>query len=330
MTAEIVKSEPSIIDSLYSNEWNRALVEAVRRSCCPKDIPDVEFYSFLRRCQASGLNPLIGEAHCIPRNDKHKGRVYTFQPSAEGMRARAGRFPDFVSVDGGAIYELDACEIDQGAGTVTHRFNAAKKRGNLVGAWGRVTKKGALPTVVLLPVGSRSGNTDFWRADPGNMLRKCAIVAALREAYPVAFGGVYIAEEMPDERPTRAESVLGAAQVADVASAPPPPSGPVCEFGPWKGRPIADMSEQEVLDAIAHAAEQVAKFPNMAAKARAKLDACVAQLREAYPEVPALAESNGSVFADFEVSAGKEKDPARNLPISHPDAQPPDEPGSEG
>lgn len=309
MSAAIVKSEPSALDTLVTPEWPRSVLDVALRQACPQGMPDDEKYVFLKKCQQTGLNPLTGEAHCIPRNDKNKGRVYTFQPSAEGMRARAGRFPDFVSVDGGAIYELDACEIDQGAGTVTHRFNAAKKRGNLVGAWGRVTKKGALPTVVLLPVGSRSGNTDFWRADPGNMLRKCAIVAALREAYPVAFGGVYIPEEMPDERLTRAESVLGAAQVVDAAPAPPPPPGPVCEFGPWKGRAISAMSEQEVRDAIAHAAEQVEKFPNMAARARAKLDACVALLREAYPEAPTLAESNGSVFADFEVSAGRETEP---------------------
>lgn len=286
MSTAIVKSEPSMLDTLVNTEWTRSLVDAVRKACCPKDIPDVEFYAFLKRCQASGLNPLIGEAHCIPRNDKNKGRVYTFQPSAEGMRARAGKFPDFVSVDGGAVYEKDFADIDQGAGKVVHRFNAAAPRGNLRGAWGRVTKKGAQPTVVWLPVNSRGGDSNFWRDDHGGQLRKCSIVAALREAYPVALGGLYIAEEMGEAVvPSRAEAITGTAQGEVMDAAPAPPAGPVVEFGRHKGRAIAALSSEERAECVQEGS-WLLENQKMGPKVRAKLEANVALLRGEAPALP--------------------------------------------
>lgn len=325
MSAAIVKSEPSILDALVTTEWSRSLVDAVRRACCPKDIPDVEFYAFLKRCQASGLNPLIGEAHCIPRNDKHKGRVYTFQPSAEGMRARAGKFPDFVSVDGGAVYEKDFADIDQGSGKVVHRFNAAAPRGNLRGAWGRVTKKDAQPVVVWLPVGSRGGDSSFWQNDHGGQLRKCSIVAALREAYPVAFGGLYIAEEMNEAAPSasKVDAVMGSV-VSATTEAPPPPTGPIVEFGAHKGQAISTLTLEQRA-ACLQEGEWILANQKMGPKVRAKMEANVAALRG---DAPALPEpSMPTVFLE-----------AR--PVSHsmhePEGEPPDdmrlpgEPWSEG
>ena len=295
MSAAIVKSEPSILDMLVTPEWPRAVIDILKRQVCPKGISDDHFYVFMKKCQVTGMNPLVGEAFCVPRNTKGPDgqaiTMHVFETSAEGMRSRAGRFPDFLAVDGGAVYANDKADINQGEGVVKHSFNAAADRGAIRGAWGRVRKKDGTAVVAWLPVGSRQASGPVWSKDPGGHLAKCAMVQALRLAYPVTFADTYIREEMQEEKPTRAESVLSTAQVVDVAPAPPPPStGPVCEFGPWKGRPISEMSEQEVRDAIAHASEQVEKFPNMAAKARAKLDACVALLREAYPEVPALSE----------------------------------------
>lgn len=287
MSNAIVKRETTLLETLVTAEWPRALVDAVRVACCPKDIPDVEFLAFLKRCQASGLNPLIGEAHCIPRNDKHKGRVYTFQPSAEGMRARAGKFPDFVSVDGGAVYEKDFADVDQGSGKVVHRFNAAALRGTLRGAWGRVTKKDAQSTVVWLPAGSRGGDSSFWTSDHGGQLRKCAIVAALRESYPVAFGGLYIAEEMGEAEPpvSKVDAVMGTV-VSSTADAPPPPAGPAVEFGPHKGQAVSTLSPEQ-RTACLQEGEWILANQKMGPKVRAKMEANVAVLRGDAPALPA-------------------------------------------
>lgn len=324
MSTAIQKAEPSIIDTLVTPEWPRSVIDVVKRQVAPKGIPEDDFYVFMKKAQQSGLNPLTGEVYCIPRNTKGPDgkavTIHTFQPSAEGMRTRAGRFPDFLGCDGGAVYEKDLVMMDQGKGEISHKSNPAAPRGALRGAWGRVTKKDGSRFLVWLPVGSRSGNSQFWAQDPGSMLRKCAIVAALREAYPVAFGGMYAHEEMDDAppQPTRAEVVLSAVSGTPPANEAPalPAAGPVVEFGEWKGRPIVALNAEEKQAAIAYGQWQLEQNPKMKQKIK---DA----LTENMQAIQSSLAASATPVEDAEVVEEKP------LPISHPDAQPP-EPGSEG
>lgn len=277
MTSNAIQKRETtdLVETLATPEWPRSALEILKRQVCPRGIPDDDFYVFVKKCQATGLNPLVGEAYCIPRNTKGPDgkhiTIHSFTPSVEGMRARAGRFPDFVKVDGAAVHELDpVAEIDEGTGEIKHKINAAKPRGRLMGAWGRVVKKGDTAVVVWLPAGSRSGNSQFWSADPGSMMSKCAEMAALRKAYPVAFAGVYAREEMPDESagPSIAETVLARASGDAVASTPTaevlpalPPAGPLVEFGEWKGRPVAGLALEECDAAQTFALAKMAESP---------------------------------------------------------------------
>jgi phage recombination protein Bet len=324
MSNAIQRQEPSALDTLYNAEWPRTLVDVVRRQVAPKGIPDDDFLVFMKKCQQTGLNPLVGEVFCIPRNTKGPDgkhfTAYTFQPSAEGMRARAAKFPDFLSCDGAAVHQHDLVTMDQGSGEVTHKSNPAKPRGNIMGAWGRVTKRNGTRVLAWLPVGSRTADGPVWAKDPGGHLAKCAMVQALRQAYPVAFGGIYAREEMPNEErePSRAEVVLGKViPVKDEPAALPPPAlGPKVEFGEWKDRAIAELSAEEKSAAITYAEWQVQQHPKMSAKVKAQLERNVAAIRASMESAP--------IIEDAVVD-----EPRDSLPISHPDAQPP-EPGSEG
>ena len=124
---------------------------------------------------------------------------YEFQPSEAGMLARAERFPDFKGIQASAVYAEDEIIVDQGKGEVVHRFNPAKRKGALVGAWARVVREGKLPVVVWLDFSGYVQQTPLWAKIPTTMIEKCARVAALRKAYPEAFGGLYVREEMPAE-----------------------------------------------------------------------------------------------------------------------------------
>lgn len=305
MSTAIAKRETTdLIDTLTTPEWPRATIEILKRQVCPKGIPDDEFYVFVKRCQTTGLNPLVGEAYCIPRYTKGPGgkhfTVHTFTPSAEGMRARAGRFPDFKKVDGAAVCELDPVAlIDEGTGEVQHKVNAAKPRGRLTGAWGRVVKQDGTAVAVWLPAGSRSGNSSFWNSDPGGMLSKCAMVAALRQAYPVAFAGVYTREEMPDDsaQPSMAEQVLARADgVSTAASALAPkvevlpPAGPTVDFGEWKGRPVSGLSLAECEAAQTFALTKMAESPKAKWVEKMRANLALIQAHAATLEPKALAQ----------------------------------------
>lgn len=321
MTSAIQKHQPSIVDTLVTPEWSRDIIELVRKQTCPKGIPEGEFFIYMKKAQQSGLNPLLGEACCVPRKvkgpDGGEVTVFTFQPMAEGMRARAARFPDFKAVDGMAVHQHDVCSVDPGAGTVTHKFNGAANRGGLVGAWGRVLRKDGTAIVAWLPASARLATGPVWSKDPGGHLAKCAMVQALRQAYPVAFAGVYAQEEMGQfdaVQPTRAEVVLGTAEPAKDAPALPPP-GPVVAFGIWKDMALDSLDDEQKRAAIEYAEEQVRQHPKMSAKAKAALQANVEAIRASMTTPPVV-----------EAEVVTEREP---LPISHPDAQPP-EPGAEG
>jgi phage recombination protein Bet len=186
--------------------WSRERVDLIKRTICPKGISDDEFALFIEQCKRSGLDPLLKEAFCVGRRQNVGSREkphwvtrYEFQPSEAGMLARAERFPDFKGIQASAVYAEDEIIVDQGKGEVVHRFNPAKRKGALVGAWARVVREGKLPVVVWLDFSGYVQQTPLWAKIPTTMIEKCARVAALRKGYPEAFGGLYVREEMPAE-----------------------------------------------------------------------------------------------------------------------------------
>lgn len=205
MTDAIVKSEAvgQLVAPDNRPTWTRDRVDLVKKTICPAGISDDAFALFMEQCKRSGLDPLLKEAFCVPRRQKvgHDKWVekHEFQPSEAGMLARAERFPDFKGIQASAVYAEDEILVDQGDGTVTHKFNPAKRKGALVGAWARVVREDKLPVVVWLDFQGYVQQTPLWSKIPTTMIEKCARVAALRKAYPEAFGGLYIREEMPPE-----------------------------------------------------------------------------------------------------------------------------------
>ncbi|HEX8437448.1 phage recombination protein Bet [Archangium sp.] len=228
-----------------SGQWSPERVELIKRTICPRGIGEDEFALFIEQCKRSGLDPLLKEAFCVARRQNAGNRDkpnwvtrYEFQPSEAGMLARAERFPDFKGIQASAVYAEDEIIVDQGKGEVVHRFNPAKRKGSLVGAWSRVVRDGKLPVVVWLDFAGYVQQTPLWAKIPTTMIEKCARVAALRKAYPEAFGGLYVREEMPAEEfepaaePAPSTShggyeVLGARPGPVKASFPPLPTAPV-------------------------------------------------------------------------------------------------------
>lgn len=191
---------------MSETNWDEAKRKLIRDTICPKGIPEDEFLLFMEQCQRSGLDPLIKQAFCVKRRinlgDKDRpnwGHRYEFQPSEAGMLARAERFPGFEGITAAEVYAEDPIVIDYGAGVVEHRVNPAQRKGVLVGAWARVQRAGKVPLVVWVDFAAVNQPTPLWGKMPAVMARKCARVAALRTAYPEAFGGLYVAGERPDD-----------------------------------------------------------------------------------------------------------------------------------
>ena len=73
----------------------------------------------------------------------------------------------------------------------------------LVGGWARVYITGlAVPTYISVPFNEYAGRKSdgslngMWATKPATMIRKVALLQALREAFPEDMGGLYGAEEI--------------------------------------------------------------------------------------------------------------------------------------
>lgn len=290
MTTAIVQANSS---ALAQAEWTRERVELVKTTICPTGISDGEFALFIEQCKRSGLDPLLKEAFCVPRRANVGNRErpqwvtrHEFQPSETGMLARAERFPDFLGVQASAVYADDEISIDQGKGEVSHRFNPTRRKGAIVGAWARVVRREKVATLIWLDFAGYAQPTPLWAKIPATMLEKCARVAALRKAYPEAFGGLYIREELPEAEdaptvdvtpspappePQRPQLSAGAKRKAAAAAAAvggevldvqPEPLPIPLAFGSKKGTPICLLSESELSEAIDTAHHKLAESPD--------------------------------------------------------------------
>lgn len=183
--------------------------------------PDAEVFAFLAKCQARRLNPLAGDAYMTVFGGKasvivskdYFVRTATQQPGFDGMRAGVV----VVGRDGELRYR-EGCIV----GRSTER---------LVGGWAEVYDRSrSHPSRAEVSLEEYDQHRSLWKSKPATMIRKVALVQALREAYPGAYGGLYDSDEMPAERvaatPPAPEPVAVEAVPAEVAEEPSPEQVP--------------------------------------------------------------------------------------------------------
>lgn len=206
--AKVVPIDESRVDLFNPRKWTREDIEVIKKTVCPAGIPDADFKLFIMKCQASGMNPLLGEAFCIKRNQNIGSKdvpkwveVFQFTPGEQGMEGRADDFPDYRGLRAAAVYENDKIIIDSSAGEVSHQWNPVDpKRGRLVGAWAIAYRDGRKTPVEYVRLDEYfDARNPKWNSSPATMLVKCARAAALRRAYPNTFDGIFAREELTDD-----------------------------------------------------------------------------------------------------------------------------------
>lgn len=144
---------------------------------------DSEMFVFKRLCEDLGANPFLKDIHVVKYSSKSPASFitgkdfYTKVARAQGATWEAGVI---VKRDGEVVKEVGSFMLDTD---------------ELVGGWANVhTKDGTIPTTV--PLKDYDTGKSVWASMPGTMIRKVALVGALREAYPDRFSNTYTAEEM--------------------------------------------------------------------------------------------------------------------------------------
>lgn len=187
--SEKVKLSPSMIKSyLVSGGGN---------------VTDSEVMMFLSLCKFQHLNPFLREAYLI----KFGNSPATMVVGKDVFTKRARRNPDYVGKQAGIIVqEIETGKIIEREGTFY-----IKNEERLLGGWCKVFIKGyeqpEYAAVSFDEYAGRKGDGSLnnqWATKPATMIRKVAIVHALREAFPEETAGMYA----PEEIPTASEIVL--------------------------------------------------------------------------------------------------------------------------
>lgn len=195
------------------------------------NVTDSEVMMFLSLCKFQHLNPFLREAYLI----KFGNSPATMVVGKDVFTKRARRNPDYVGKKAGIIVQLADGNIIDREGTFY--IKGVEK---LLGGWCKVFIRGyeqpEYAAVSFEEYAGRKGDGSLnnqWATKPATMIRKVAIVHALREAFPEETAGMYSAEEIP----TAAEIVLddpAAATPIPVpaeADAPPMPMEPPATAG---------------------------------------------------------------------------------------------------
>lgn len=161
-------------------------------------VSDQEVAMFINLCKYSSLNPWLKEAYCIKYGDEPATMVV----GKEAFMKRAESHPEFDGFEAGIIVITEEGDVDTRPGTLTVPGE------KIIGGWAEVYRKDRSHSI-RSEVGfdeyagrKKDGSLNGqWSKKPATMIRKVALVQALREAFPASLGGLYSAEEMGQVEP---------------------------------------------------------------------------------------------------------------------------------
>jgi len=158
------------------------------------DVSNQEVMMFLSLCKFQKLNPFLNECYLI----KFGRSPASIVVGKETFTKRAFNHPKFKGLTAGIIIERDG-ELMDLEGTFK------KPSDILLGGWAIVHVEGRTPfknTVSMeeyVKYKSDGAVQSTWKSMPATMIRKVALVQALREAFPEYFQAMYSQEEMPED-----------------------------------------------------------------------------------------------------------------------------------
>lgn len=151
-----------------------------------------EIVMFINLCKFTGLNPWLKEAYCI----KYGNEPATLVVGKDAFFKRAESNENYDGFDAGIIVADDKGEIIYRKGTLK------LPEEELVGGYAEVWRKDRSHSFRIEVsfeeyAGRKKDGTlnSQWSKKPATMIRKVAVVQALREAFPRTFSGMYTAEE---------------------------------------------------------------------------------------------------------------------------------------
>ncbi len=200
------------------------------------NVTDQEVAMFLNLCKFQKLNPFLREAYLI----KYGSQPATIVTGKEAITKRAMRSPNYAGQQAGVVVLTEDGTLENRIGSIVLEDET------LVGGWAKVFVKGyEYPIEITVAfdeyVGRKSSGeiNSQWSKRPATMIRKVALVQALREAFPEDLAGMYSTEEMNVD-----DSILPVDVIEDIPTDAVQTEGPAEATEPVEAQPVPDDVQQ--------------------------------------------------------------------------------------
>ncbi len=148
-------------------------------------VEDKDVVQFINLCRFNQLNPFLKEAFLV----KYGSSPAQMIVSKEAFLKRAYSDPNYNGLTAGII-------VQRGEEVLEVEGSFRLPTDVLLGGWAKVYHKGCCePFVSKVSVKEFSKGQSTWNTMPATMIRKVAVVQALREAFPTQLGAMYVQEE---------------------------------------------------------------------------------------------------------------------------------------
>ena len=170
---EIQLSQSDVKNFLVSGDANR--------------VTEKEFRLFLELCRFQKLNPFLRDAYLVKYGDKDANIIV----GKDFFIKRAYANEKFKKYTAGIIVLKQNGDLENRTGSFY-----AKQVESLVGAWCKVEFSDGTDFYHTVAFDEYNTGKSTWASKPATMIRKVALVQALREAFPEDYQGLYDSSEM--------------------------------------------------------------------------------------------------------------------------------------
>ncbi len=161
----------------------------IKKYLATPNVTDSEYYIFLQLCLNQNLNPFIGDVYLVKYGPKAQMIV-----SKDAFLKKAEQTEGYKGFEAGVVVFLgDEKQLIQRPGSLV------LEKEKLVGGWARVHRKDMQPFYAEVSFQEYNTGKSMWAKKPATMIRKVALVQAMREAFPKSFQGMYDGAEIDVE-----------------------------------------------------------------------------------------------------------------------------------
>lgn len=188
MTNELTQKQTKRDISVNASDWTP---QDIKRYFDPQNLlTEKQVGQALSLIKGRNLNPLANEVYIVAYKNKDGYTEFSLIVSKEAFLKRAAKCKDYEGFEAGVVV------VDKNGVMHERKGSLVLPGDTLVGGWARVYRKSfKVPIEIFVSREEYDKKRSTWNTMPATMIRKTALVNALREAFPEDLGNMYTEDD---------------------------------------------------------------------------------------------------------------------------------------